>query len=76
MVWKLAEKHYNAPSMYDSLYNSLSNFSREELAIAWVDFLLSPKGMDIIAANVHLPVIPAINNDITKLPEALRRYVK
>jgi molybdate/tungstate transport system substrate-binding protein len=52
------------------------NFPRQELAIAWVDFLLSNKGMDIMAANYQTPIIPAKTNDASKLPEALRKYVK
>ncbi|MBN2462370.1 MAG: extracellular solute-binding protein, partial [Dehalococcoidia bacterium] len=52
------------------------NFPRQELAIAWVDFLLSDKGMDIMAANYQTPIIPAKTNDASKLPESLRKYVK
>jgi molybdate/tungstate transport system substrate-binding protein len=52
------------------------NFPRQELAIAWVDFLLSNKGMDIMAANYQTPIIPAKTNDASKLPESLRKYVK
>jgi molybdate/tungstate transport system substrate-binding protein len=53
-----------------------NNFPRQELAIAWVDFLLSNKGMDIMAANYQTPIIPAKTNDASKLPGALRKYVK
>jgi molybdate/tungstate transport system substrate-binding protein len=52
------------------------NFPRQELAIAWVDFLLSPEGMDIMEANYQTPIIPAKTNDVTKLPEALKKYVE
>lgn len=52
------------------------NFPRQELAIAWVDFLLSDKGMDIMAANYQTPIIPAKTNDASKLPESLSKYVK
>jgi len=161
MVWQLAEKHYNAPGAYDSLYETAGdlmrpksveliallqsgdldyafeyssvalqqnlkyvelppeinlsdvdfedfyaqaeveiagaqpgekilmkgspivyavtipkNFPRQDLAIAWVDFLLSDKGMDIMAANYQTPTIPAKTNDASKLPESLRKYVK
>jgi molybdate/tungstate transport system substrate-binding protein len=51
------------------------NFPRQELAIAWVDFLLSDQGMDIMEANFQTPIIPAKTNDATKLPEQLRKYV-
>jgi len=161
MVWQLAEKHYNVPGIYDSLYETAGdlmrpksveliallesgdldyafeyssvalqqnlkyvelppeinlsdvdfedfyaqaeveiagtepgativmvgkpivygvtipkNFPRQELAIAWVDFLLSDKGMDIMAANYQTPIIPAKTNDASKLPESLKKYVK
>ena len=46
-----------------------------ELAIAWVDFLLSTEGMAIMAANGQLPIIPAVTNDNSKLPEALKKHV-
>jgi len=46
-----------------------------ELAIAWVDFLLSANGMAIMAANGQLPIIPAVTNDNNKLPEALKKHV-
>jgi molybdate/tungstate transport system substrate-binding protein len=52
------------------------NFPRQELAIAWVDFLLSDKGMAIMEANFQTPIIPAKTNDAGKLPEALKKYVK
>lgn len=161
MVWQLAEKHYNVPDIYDSLYETAGdlmrpksveliallesgdldyafeyssvveqhnlsyvelppeinlsdvdfedfyaqaaveiagtepgekivmigkpivygvtipkNFPRQELAIAWVDFLLSDKGMDIMAANYQTPIIPAKTNDASKLPESLKKYIK
>jgi molybdate/tungstate transport system substrate-binding protein len=53
-----------------------TNFPRQELAIAWVDFLLSSKGMGIMEANFQTPIIPAQTNDLSKLPEALKKYVK
>ncbi len=52
-----------------------SNFPNQELAIAWVDFLLSPEGMAIIEKNGQPPVIPAATNDRSRLPEALKKYV-
>jgi len=51
------------------------NFPRQELAIAWVDFLLSEQSMDIMAANYQTPIIPAKTNDKSKLPSELRKYV-
>ena len=52
-----------------------SNFTNQELAIAWVDFLLSDKGMAIMEANGQPPIIPAGTNDKSKLPDELRKYV-
>jgi molybdate/tungstate transport system substrate-binding protein len=52
------------------------DFPRQELAIAWVDFLLSSEGMDIMEVNGQPPVIPAQTNDVSKLPEQLKKYVK
>jgi len=52
-----------------------SNFPNQELAIAWVDFLLSSKGMDILQANGQPPIIPALTNDKSKLPGELKKYV-
>ena len=51
------------------------NATHPELAIAWVDFLLSANGMAIMAANGQLPITPAVTNDNSKLPEALKKYV-
>jgi molybdate/tungstate transport system substrate-binding protein len=53
-----------------------SNFPNQELAISWVEFLLSDQGMAILEANGQPPVIPAVTNDIDKLPEALKRFIK
>ena len=50
------------------------NFPNQEIAVAWVNFLLSPEGMAIMEANGQPPVIPAITNDRSKLPGELREY--
>jgi len=52
-----------------------SHFPDQELAVAWVDFLLSSEGMTIMEANGQPPVIPAVTNDKGKLPQKLRKYV-
>ena len=52
------------------------NFPRQDLAISWVDLLLSTKGMDIMAANYQTPIVPAKTNDASRLPEVLKKYVK
>ena len=46
-----------------------------ELAVAWVDFLLSSDGMAIMEANGQPPIIPAVTSDESKLPDELRKYV-
>jgi molybdate/tungstate transport system substrate-binding protein len=53
-----------------------TNFPRQELAIAWVDFLLSDKGMSIMEENFQTPIIPAKTNDVSKLPESLKKYIE
>lgn len=53
-----------------------SDFPNQELAIAWVDFLLSDKGMAIMAANGQRPIKPVVTNDESKLPEQLKKYIK
>jgi len=52
-----------------------NNFPNQELAIAWIDFLLSSDGMAIMEANGQPPIIPAVTTDKSKLPDELRKYV-
>jgi len=52
-----------------------SNFADTELAIAWVDFLLSDQGVAIMEANGQPPVVPAVTDDKSKLPGELQKYV-
>ena len=52
-----------------------NNFPNPELAVAWIDFLLSSDGMAIMEANGQPPVIPAVTNDKSKLPDKLKEYV-
>jgi len=51
------------------------NSPHQELAITWIDFLLSEQGMDIMEANYQTPIIPAKTNDASKLPDELKKYV-
>ena len=44
--------------------------------LAWVEFLLSDKGMASMEANVQRPIKPAVTNDESKLPEQLKKYIK
>jgi len=53
-----------------------SNFPNQEMAIAWVDFLLSEKGTAIMEANGQPPITPGVTNDKSKLPEELKKYVE
>ena len=46
-----------------------------ELAILWISFLLSSDGMAIMEVNGQPPIIPAVTNDKSKLPDELRKYV-
>ncbi|MBA7469560.1 hypothetical protein ES707_04832 [subsurface metagenome] len=52
-----------------------NKFPRQEMAMAWVSFLLSLEGMAIMEANGQPPIIPAVTNDESKLPDELRKYV-
>ncbi|TRZ49101.1 MAG: tungstate ABC transporter substrate-binding protein WtpA [Dehalococcoidia bacterium] len=52
-----------------------SNFPNQELAIAWVDFLLSDEGKAIMKANGQPPITPAGTNDKSRLPDELRKHV-
>ncbi len=52
------------------------DFPNQELAIAWVDFLLSDRGMAIMEANGQRPIRPVVTNDESKLPEQLKKYIK
>ncbi len=51
------------------------NAPHPELAILWVSFLLSSDGMAIMEANGQPPIIPAVTNDKSKLPDELGKYV-
>jgi molybdate/tungstate transport system substrate-binding protein len=51
------------------------NFPRQEIAIAWIDFLLSPQGRTIMEASGQPPITPA-TNDKSKLPDRLKRYIE
>jgi len=52
-----------------------NNFPRQEIAIAWVTFLLSDRGMAIMEDNGQPPIVPAVTNDKNKLPDALKKYI-
>lgn len=52
------------------------NFPDQAMAITWVEFLLSEKGVKAMAASGQSAVVPAVASDKAKLPAALKRYVK
>jgi len=51
-------------------------FPRMDLAIAWVDFLLSSEGVAILEANGQPPITPAVTDNASALPEELKKYVE
>jgi molybdate/tungstate transport system substrate-binding protein len=52
------------------------NFSDQQMAIEWVDFLLSDKGKAAMEATGQSAISPATASDKSKLPEVLKKYVK
>jgi len=50
------------------------NFPNQEIAIAWVDFLLSDEGKAIMEANGQPPITPADTNDKSRLPDELKKH--
>jgi hypothetical protein len=46
------------------------------MAISWVEFLLSDKGIAAMESTGQSATKPAVASDKTKLPEALKKYVK
>jgi molybdate/tungstate transport system substrate-binding protein len=52
------------------------SFANQELAVKWVDFMLSEKGTALIQATGRKIIKPRLTNDATKLPVSLQQYVK
>ena len=52
------------------------NFPRKELAIAWIDMLLSQEGKNIMIANGQPPVSPAPTDNAAAIPAELQKYLK
>ncbi len=52
------------------------DFPDQELAISWIDFLLSDKGINTMEATGQSATKPAVASDKNKIPEALKKYVK
>jgi molybdate/tungstate transport system substrate-binding protein len=52
----------------------LNNSPQKELAIKFIDFLLSPEGSDIFRKNGQEPLVPLIADPVMKLPPDLLKY--
>jgi molybdate/tungstate transport system substrate-binding protein len=52
------------------------NFTNQQMAIEWVDFLLSDKGKAAMEATGQSAIRPAVASDKSKLPEILKKHVK
>lgn len=50
------------------------NAPRSDLGIAFLKFLLGPEGQAIMEENGQSPIVPALTNDLQKLPLELRSY--
>jgi len=50
------------------------NAPRTDLGIAFLKFLLGPEGQAIMEENGQSPIVPALTNDLQKLPLELRSY--
>ncbi len=53
-----------------------SNAPHEVLAIKFVDFLLSNKGMAIMEKNGQPSLVPAFSDSFTNIPESLKKYAR
>ncbi len=51
------------------------NAPRVDLAVEFLQFLLGPEGQLIMEENGHRLIVPAVTNDLTKVPTELRDYV-
>ncbi len=50
--------------------------SEHDLGAAWIEYLLSEEGNAVMLANGQPPVVPALTNDLTKMPELLHQYIR
>ena len=53
-----------------------SDASHPELAVEFLKFLLSEKGQAVMERNGQPPIIPAVTNDLAKVPPELRPQLK
>jgi molybdate/tungstate transport system substrate-binding protein len=52
----------------------LNNAPQKELAVKFIDFLLSSEGSDIFRKNGQEPLVPLIADPVMKLPHDLLKY--
>jgi molybdate/tungstate transport system substrate-binding protein len=52
------------------------NYPNQDLAIGWVDFLLSDAGVAIMKSMGWMPVSPGMTNDVNKVPRTLASRIK
>ena len=52
------------------------NFPDQDLAVSWVEFLLSDKGVAAMEASGQSATTPAIASDKSKIPAALQKYLQ
>ena len=53
-----------------------NNAPNRELALAYVELLLSPEGRAIMAGNGQSPIVPAVTGELDALPDSLKPYCK
>jgi len=53
-----------------------SNFPRKELAVAWLEVMLSETGIGIFEANGQPATVPAITDNKAAVPAELQKYLK
>ena len=52
------------------------NFPNQQMAVGWVEFLLSDKGAAAMESTGQSAIRPAVASDKNKLPEVLKKFVK
>jgi len=52
------------------------NFYDQKLALSWVEFMLGDRGIAAMESTGQGIIRPAVASDKTKIPEALRKYIK
>ncbi len=52
------------------------NAVNRELALEYVELLLSPQGQKIVAGCGQMPIVPALTSEYEEVPETLKKYCK